>query len=187
MSYDLYCYKSQLGKPDLEEAQNVVEIAEDNDNEVEADPDTKFKIATALTDFNPRLQRFEFNHEEIVAQKGMSFAEAKKNFDHIELNSPEEDLATQITIFDNYVSITVPYWYSGNDAEVVFKKVMGYAKIIHETAGYFVYDPQTENVYDPLIRDFEGFVVYESMTKDVEVSMNEQTKTDEKKSWWKFW
>ena len=185
MSYDLYCYKSQLDRPDLEEAQTAMEV--DEDNEVEADPETKLKIAKALLDYNPRLESFEFDFEEIAKLQGTSVKEAKEKFDHIELNTPEGDLATQITIFDNNVSITVPYWYSGDKAEDVFKKVTDYTKIIRQTAGYFVYDPQTENVYDPLTQDFDGLAVYQSMTGQVEQLSNEQGASTNKKPWWKFW
>src|SRR4051812_24569603 len=132
MSYDLYCYKSKLGRPDVEEVQSAIEV--DEGNEVEADPETKLKIARALIDHNPRLDSFEFDYNEIAKLQGMSVEDAKKKFDHIELNTPEGDLATQITIFDNNVSITVPYWYSGNKSEEVFKKVKDYTKIIRQTA-----------------------------------------------------
>jgi hypothetical protein len=185
MSYDLYCYKSQLGRPDLEEAQAAIEV--DEDNEVEAEPETKLKIAMALIDYNPALESFEFDYEEIARLQGTSVEEAKEKFDHIELNTPEGGLATQITIFDNNVSITVPYWYSGDKAEEVFKKITAYTKIIRQIAGYFVYDPQTENAYDPLTQDFDGLTIYQSMTEVVEQRINEQTESVRKKPWWKFW
>jgi hypothetical protein len=182
MSYDLYCYKSQLGRPDLEEAQATIEV-----DVVEADPETKLKIAKALIDYNPRLESFEFNHEEIAKHQGTSVEEAQEDFDHIELNTPESDLATQITIFDNSVSITIPYWYSGKQAEDIFRKVTEYTKIIRQTAGYFVYDPQTEKVYDPLKQDFAGLLVYQSMSGQVKQLKNEQGASTDKKPWWRFW
>ncbi len=120
MSYDLYCYKSQLGRPDLDEAQAVIDVEEDEENEdVQSDPATKLKIAKALLDFNPRLESFEFDFNAIAELQKISVDEAKEQFDHIELNTPEGDLATQITIFDNNVSITIPYWYSGDKAKTV--------------------------------------------------------------------
>jgi hypothetical protein len=188
MSYDLYCYKSQLGRPDLDEAQAVIEVEEGEENEdVESDPATKLKIAKALLDFNPRLESFEFDYNAIAELQKISADEAKEQFDHIELNTPEGDLATQITIFDNNVSITIPYWYSGDKAKMVFDNVSEYTKIIRKTAGYFVYDPQTENVYDPAIDNFDGFDVYTSMTGEVEKLKTGKTETTNKKPWWKFW
>jgi hypothetical protein len=183
MSYDLYCYKSQLGRPDIEEAQSVIEVDEEENN-IEPDPELKLKIAKALIDFNPRLESFEFDYDEIAKFQGINKEEAKEKFDHIELNTPETDLATQITIFDNNVSITVPYWYSSNKAKDVFDKVTEYTKVIRKTAGYFVYDPQTETVYDPMTKNFDGLTIYTNMTNSMKT---EQAKETNKKSWWKFW
>ncbi|MFT3823972.1 MAG: hypothetical protein QM731_08625 [Chitinophagaceae bacterium] len=151
MSYDIYCYQSHLGKPDLEEALAAIEII-DEENRSATDPTIKVAIAKALKDYNPRLEQFEFDYEQIARLQGINIEEAKKNFNHIELNTPEGDLATQITVFDNNVSINIPYWYTGEQSEKVFKQVAAYTKIIRQTAGYFVYDPQTESAYDPLER-----------------------------------
>lgn len=186
MSYDIYCYKSQLGRPDLEEAQAAIEAGEDEENVV-SDPETKLKIANALIDFNPRLESFDFDYEEIAKLQEISIEEAKKTFDHIELNTPNGDLATQITIFDNNVSITVPYWYSGDNANEVFNKIYEYTKAIRETAGYFVYDPQTDKVCDPLNENIFGLDVYQNMTEQVDKIRTAQTRKLDKKPWWKFW
>lgn len=185
MSYDIYCYKSNLDRPDLEEAQAAIEV--DEDEKTISDLETKLKIAKALLDYNPRLENFEFDFDEIAKLQGTSVDEAKEAFDHIELNTPEGDLATQITIFDNNVSITVPYWYSGDKATKVFNKISDYAKIIRQTAGYFVYDPQADEVFDPLTENIFGLDVYESMTEQVDKMRVEQTQKADKKPWWKFW
>lgn len=183
MSYDLYCYKSQLGRPDLEEAQSVIEVEEN----VQYEPETKLKISKALMDFNPRLESFKFDHNEIAKLEGTTVDEAKEQFDHVELNTPDGDLATQIMIFDNNVSITIPYWYSGDKAKTVFNSVSEYTKIIRKTVGYFVYDPQTENVYDPLTNSFDGLEVYTSMTGEAEIMKAKDNELATKKPWWKFW
>lgn len=185
MSYDIYCYKSKLDRPDLEEAQSAIEV--DEETETNSDPKTKLKIAKALTEYNPRLESFEFDYQEIAKLQSTTIDEAKKAFSHIELNTPEGDLATQITIFDNNVAITVPYWYSGDKARQVFDKIYDYTKVVRQTAGYFVYDPQIEKVFDPLTENIFGLEVYQSMTGQVEKMKAEQTKIIDKKPWWKFW
>jgi hypothetical protein len=186
MSYDLYCYKSKLGKPDLEEAYAVIEV-DDEKTSTHGDPAIKFAIAKAITNFNPRFENFEFDYAEIARLKGISEDEAKAQFSHIELTTIQGDVATQLTIFDNSVSITVPYWYAGDKAKEVFDKVSEYTKIIRRVAGYFVFDPQTENVYDPLTGNFDGLDVYTSTSGKVEEMRNKQETTTEKKPWWKFW
>ncbi|MES2649285.1 MAG: hypothetical protein V4717_20570 [Bacteroidota bacterium] len=188
MSYDLYCYKSKIGRPDLEEAQAVIEVKEEEAYE-DGQPglETKLKIVKALMDFNPRLESFEFDYNEIAKLEGTTVDEAKEQFDHIELNTPNGDLATQITIFNNNVLITIPYWYSGDKAKTLFTSISEYTKIIHKTAGYFVYDPQTENVYDPTKNSFDNLEVYTSMTGEVDNMQAKLKEPTTKKPWWKFW
>jgi hypothetical protein len=184
MSYDIYCYKSKLDKPNLEEAQAVMEL---DQNESSSDFETKAKIAKPLIDYNPRFESFEFDYEEISKLKGISIEEAKEMFDQIELNTPDGDLATQITIFGETVSITVPYWYSGEEANEVFKNINEYAKVIRQTVGYFVYDPQTDKVFDPLNEKIFELDLYQGMTEQVEKMKTEQFEKSNKKPWWKFW
>ena len=92
-----------------------------------------------------------------------------------------------LKIFDNNVSITVPYWYSGDKAREVFDKIYDYTKVIRQTAGYFVYDPQIDKVFDPLTENIFGLDVYHSMTAQVENMKTEQTTIENNKPWWKFW
>lgn len=185
MSYDIYCYKSELCRPDIEEAQMALEV--DDETETYSDPETKLKIAKALIEFNPRLESFDFDFKEIAKLQGTAIDEAKKEFSHIELNPPDGDLAIQIIIFDNNVSITVPYWYSGEKEVEVFNKISEYTKIIRQTAGYFVYDPQSDEVFDPLVDNIFGQDIYQDMNEKVEISQSEETQKKEKKPWWIFW
>ncbi len=184
MSYDIYCYKSKLDKPDLEEAQAIMEMDEEDSTQ---DFETKFKIAKSLIEYNPKLESFEFDYEEISKLKGTSIDDAKDAFEHIELNTPDGELATQITIYGDTVSITVPYWYSGEKAEEVFNNVTQYAKVIRQTAGYFVYDPQTDKVFDPLNENIFELDIYQIMTEQVGKMKSEQSVKSNKKPWWKFW
>jgi hypothetical protein len=140
-----------------------------------------------LISFNPRLESFNFGYEEIANVQGINIDEAKKAFSHIELNTPEDDFATQIMIFDNYVAITVPYWYSGDESKEVFNMIQEYTKIVRKTAGYFVYDPQTEQVLDPLKENISGLNVYQSTITQVEQMKGDQITSSQKKPWWKFW
>lgn len=179
MSYDIYCYKSQSGTPDLEEAQEIIEFDEEEDGPLESDPETQLKIAKALLAFDPLLECAEF--------EGISSEEVRKKFDHIELNSREGELAIQLTIFSNNVAIAIPYWYTGENEITVFKKAAAYTKVIRQTAGYFVYDPQTDLVFDPLTEILFDVDIYSRMTRHTEsMKAKEENKTG-KKPWWKFW
>jgi len=177
MSYDIHCYRSRIGKPDISEAQESMEA--DDISDEDGQQKVKQDIAKALTEFNPRLEVFKFDYDEIAKLQSLSIDEAKKQFNYIELTPPDGDLATQITVSNNSVSVTIPYWYKGNDARQVFRQLMEYLKIIRRTSGYFVYDPQTDQAFDPLTTEIDGLELYLKTTEEVQ---NGPTKP-----WWKFW
>lgn len=177
MSYDIYCYRSALGKADIHEAKALLE-AEDSGIISKEDSD---KLVSALLEHNPRLEKFVYDYEEIAESEGISIEQAKAEYSDIELNTPDEDLAIQITIAD-IVTIGVPYWYTDNRAEEVFKLVYDYAKVIRNTTGYFVYDPQKEKVYDPLKDDFGDVSIYKEIATNIQKNGRYV-----KKPWWKFW
>lgn len=181
MSYDIYCYKSQLGRPDLSEAQSVMEEEGETDSLI--DPESKSKIVKALLEYNPKLEIFEPDFAEIAKVHKKTLEEAKRLFNYIELNTPEGDLVTQITLSDHHVQIMVPYWYSGKQAAEVFRNIAGYTEVIRNAVGYFVYDPQTDQVFDPLTDTIFGKELYENTT----VQVGQGQISTEKKPWWKFW
>ncbi len=183
MSYFLYCYKSELGWPDLKEAKKVVDVKEGEQQRV-PNESIKRNIANALMQYNPTLESPEIDIEELADLQGISVEEAKREFNQVELHTPEGELSTQITIFDNIVIIAVPLWYKDDDAEAAFQKVDAYTKVIRRVAGYFVYDPQTGYVYDPSLADFDSLLVYLRRAGVAPVK-REQIKS--KKPWWKRW
>jgi hypothetical protein len=176
MSYDIHCYRSKIGKPDLEEAQESMEV---DDSESEEQSAVKFDIAKALTDFNPRLEAFKLDYNEIAKLHDIAVEDAKAQFNYIELNPPDGDLVIQITINNDNVSLTIPYWYGDEQARQVFKYLMEYLRIIRKTSGYFVYDPQTDQVFDPLTTDLEGLDIYLQTTKNISKAPT--------RPWWKIW
>jgi hypothetical protein len=192
MGYHLYCYKSQIGKPDLKEAKRVIEVKE-GEEDIAADPKTKLEISASLLTHNPSLESIRFDYDEIAELEEITIEEAKSKFNHIELNDNAEEIATQITIFNNNVSIDVPFSRSPEAVEMAFGKINIYTKIIRRTAGYFVYDPQTGDVYDPLLTDFDSLLVYARMAGLRTIKSPEATKANvtapiqNKKPWWKVW
>ena len=191
MSYDIYCYKSKLGRPDEEEADAV--ISNDNDKWAVKDKDavTKLAIVKGLIELNPRLQAFDFDYGEIAQLTATTIDEVKSKFDHIELNpvnAPTQDLAVQLTVFDNHVFISVPYWYKDQKAEQLFIEINCYIKAIRRIAGYLVYDPQTGEVFDPAENSLHGLTKYLSISENLEeITGDRKITRDKKKSWWKFW
>jgi hypothetical protein len=75
MSYDLYCYYSESGKPELEEAQSAVEAAQQaEEDEASLPPLTQAceDLAAALLRFDPRLERFVFDYADIARTQGIN-------------------------------------------------------------------------------------------------------------------
>jgi hypothetical protein len=54
------------------------------------------------------------------------------------------DTGIDLSVFGDEVSITVPYWHTGNDAAVVLGKVFALSAIVEKETGLTAYDPQVE-------------------------------------------
>jgi hypothetical protein len=188
MSYDIYCYKSKLGYPDEEEMNKVIEDDTDKWSKKDRDAVTKLAIVKALTEYNLRLEAFDFHYGEIAKLTATTIEEARNKFDHIELNAAEGEISIQLKIYDNHVGITVPYWYQGDKAKILFDDIRAYINLIHKTAGYFVFDPQTGEVFNPAEKNFDGLNKYLSISESIEdIIAGAATQSPKQKPWWKFW
>ncbi|WP_030376786.1 MULTISPECIES: hypothetical protein [unclassified Streptomyces] len=50
-----------------------------------------------------------------------------------------------LSVFGDEVSISVPYWHTGDDAAAVFGQVSALAAIVEKETGLTAYDPQTRS------------------------------------------
>lgn len=188
MSYDLYCYRSSSGFPSRTEAEATVDAfnaAEEAGTARRTSADTKEKLATALIQHNPRLERFKFDYDKISESLKISVHEARERYQHIELNPPEGDLAIQLTVYDEHVDISIPYWYEGSKADQVFSELSGYLRVIRQTAGFFAYDPQTAVTFDPEKTELRDHRQYDKVVRDLPDIAAHAAKQD--KPWWKVW
>lgn len=186
MSYDLYCYRSASGVPNAAEAEAFVEAAneaEESGRTNTAPSSTREKITTALLEHNPQLEPFQFHFAAIAESQKISEEEARSRYQHVELNPPEGDLAIQLTISDDQVFISIPYWYTGDAAAKVFSQCSEYLRVIRRTAGFLAYDPQTGSAFDPEKTELTNREQYEKTVRDLP-SIAAQVK---RKPWWKFW
>lgn len=181
MSYDIYCYKSSTGFPDLKEAEEIISFKENNkiENLSEAEKNRMETIAQALLKLNPKLERFSPNYAEIAKSQNISIDEAKLLKYEIEINSPlNSKFHTQIIIFKDNVSIS----FGWNSPDKIIDNVLKYTQTISKTSGYLVYDPQSNDVYDPLHSI--------PLTKEEKQSWLENDEINflkSEKPWWKFW
>ena len=188
MSYDLYCYRPVSATPDVSEARVIVEginAAEEVGDSRATSSETRERITAALIEHNPRLQRFRFDYAKIAESQRISEDEAHSRYQHAELNPPEGDLAIQLTVYDDHVLISVPYWYRGSQADQVFSHCSHYLRVIRKTAGFFAYDPQTDTVFDPENTELRDHRRYEEIVKELPKVAPEASKPE--KPWWKLW
>ncbi|NNV56084.1 hypothetical protein [Limnovirga soli] len=105
MSYDIFLYKSKIGRPDEDEAEAVVGADTDKWAEKETNPQIKLSIVKALTENNPRLQAFDFHYGDISKLSVETIDEEKSKFDHIEINTVSffQDCTTLYSLLMMYV------------------------------------------------------------------------------------
>jgi len=184
MSYDLFLYKSDIGKPDIMEATKVIE----DDNDIWAKKpynyETKTAIEKALTQVDPSLKCFDYH--QLAQKQGKTVDEVKQTFIKFELTS-EDGSGIQLDIYDYHVAITVPFIHKADEAKRVFQKLQTYVDIISKTACYFLYDPQTGEVFDPSPKRLDGLVKYLSVSNDFDALAHSVMTKENKKPWWKLW
>lgn len=83
--------------------------------------------------------------DRIVPQARMLLGEV----DITEYEQESRDLSHSATgidlsVFGDEVSITVPYWHTGDDAAVVFGKLFALSAVVEKETGLTAYDPQIE-------------------------------------------
>lgn len=185
MSYDFYCYRPKSDQPNAQEALAAIQSEENqvyrDDEEARA---TKQKIANALVACNPKLEPFKFDYNEISKSMSLTVEQARAQWNHIELNPPEGDLAIQAWVHWDHVSFAIPYWYSGSKADEVFQQLAAYVRVVREAAGFFAYDPQTDRAFDPALDNIGSHDEYDRVVTNLPAIIAQGTK---KKPWWKLW
>ena len=187
MSYDVYCYRPISNAPSEEEALAI--ISSEEEDVYRDDPEArkiKESISNALLRINPRLERFKIDYGEVARSRNISEEQARAQLSHIELNSPDGDLAIQLTVHWDLVTLTIPYWYTGTAADRVFEQVTTYLRVIRKAVGFFAYDPQTERAFDPETEVFGNHEEYDRIAENLPAIIA-QGEASAKKPWWKFW
>jgi len=189
MSYDIFCYRSKSGIPDEDEAHSMIEIDNDKYATVEDRSETKLAILKALVNYNPDLIAYDHDFGDISKLSVDILQKEKNKFREIEINPREGEIAIRMTIYGNHVYINFPYWYKGDDAVKLFEQIKSYIKLIRETSGFFVFDPQTGKTFDPAENNFDGLDKYLSMMVFIDELIRPDITKDNKskKPWWKIW
>jgi hypothetical protein len=195
MSYDLYIFRAPGGTPPHELGDLALALTEAGMPTSEPSPEVetaKHALADALRASNPALEPFAFDHAELARGQGITEAEARRRYRHIELTDPELVTGVQITLYDDWASVTLPYWHSGAAARAVWSEVWRYLHIFVEK-GHVVYDPQLDRPLNLDVDEAEVQRMYGSVADDITsiatsaASKPQRTETPSRKQWWKFW
>src|SRR6185295_3484125 len=135
MSYDLYLYKSGLGKPDVDEASKVIDDDSDSWVKKPYNFEAKTAIEKALLQVDPMLEGF--NYEYLAQKQKKSVNEVKHDFLKFELHCAGGGYDIHLEIYDYCVAITVPYTHQREVAKKVFEKLSLYVDTVYNTAGYY--------------------------------------------------
>ena len=65
--------------------------------------------------------------------------------DHRELSDTETGL--QLSMFPGEISLSVPYWYEGDEAEQMTETLRGVARAVEEATGLVAFDPQANEPF----------------------------------------
>ena len=58
----------------------------------------------------------------------------------------DPDDGVEIQLYGDSVSVSIPFWHSGEQAEHVLLRVSDYLKTVQDITGFVVYDPQLDRV-----------------------------------------
>ena len=143
-------------------------------------------LASKLIEKNANLEVFQFGYQEIASLESITEEEARIKYRHLELNGREDGNGIQITLFDDSVTITVPYWHKREKAKAVFEEIWEYMKIIQEETNYLIYDPQLEMTLNLSSGFSAALRLYKTTARWSEEAII-SSQGEEKKPWWRFW
>lgn len=155
MSYDIWAYPPDSPIPSKPQARaflRSLEVAPDYLPApwTEEEISRRDMIAAVLQKHNPRLQRAVFNFEAIARRRNIPEEVVRLRMQYAQLNPPREDLAIQLSVWRDHAFISIPFWYRGEEKELVFDQLLGYLRVIRNAAGYSAYDGQAEIAFDPI-------------------------------------
>ena len=188
MSYDLHLLPKRSGVDLLTAARARLEREGEELNPGPPVPEKearKARLAEALMQLSPQLAAFEFGYSSIAAQQHITEAEARTRYRHIELNGPEDGNGIQISLSDDTVDITIPYWHQPAAAASVFDDVWRHLALLERDGGFAVYDPQLDRILNlavdrPAVLECYGGVIAQT------AKIGAHTRRPAK-PWWRFW
>lgn len=149
----------------------------------------KQKLVTALNALDATLGVFPFKHEELARFAEVTVEEAQRRWRHLELNAPNEGTGIQVTLYDTWATISVPYLHDGPAAEVILAKTWEYTRVLASAGGYFAFDRQLDQFLD-LEADYDAFFSAYAAGEDESAELMATVAMSgvrRPRAWWRFW
>jgi hypothetical protein len=163
VSYDLDAFAVPAGvsPEDFLESGERERLAEDESPPTEDQRAAMNRAAEALLAVDPTAERADGD-------------------DWIQINAA----TMQVTLSPREAAVNIPYW--GGDADAVMAQAFDYARVIGETLGFTVWDPQTGEIVDLDAPDRETAA---ARFADISSRMEEivATPPPRPRPWWKIW
>jgi hypothetical protein len=92
----------------------------------------------------------------------------------------------QLLLHAREAQITMPYWFSGPEADAVMDRAFAYARVLSEVGGYAVYDPQTEQVVEAGADRADASRVYSGTSARLDELVTDDQRP-QREPWWRLW
>ncbi|PSK90868.1 hypothetical protein [Taibaiella chishuiensis] len=181
MNYQILCFHSLKGIPDLIEALEVLDSEEHfRTGGIQT---TKKELANKILELNSGLYILRHDYDEIASYQGISTEEARARFDFIQIHSQETIPGISMILFDTIITVDIPFKSFGQNHDDILIKVKQYLKLILKETGYFAFDAEAEIVYS---YETLGSLKFNLLRAKGTIPQQAVTLKKEK-SWWKFW
>jgi hypothetical protein len=104
-------------------------------------------LVDALRAAAPALREAPLDHALIARETGVSEGESRRRYRWTVLEGPEEPAGIQITLYDEWATITMP-WGAAGSSPAAMAELWRYLEVLTAAGGYTVYDPTGDNVVD---------------------------------------
>lgn len=148
MTYDYYGYKSILSTYSVKEAREKLDNPNNFSETTEELRTRKYELANLLKKCSPSFEILIFDYAEIARLRGISVREAQVKLNYIELSAKDGDLT--IIILDDLIQFSVPLISNSTRLQQVFESLLILMKEISCYTGYIMYDPQSDEIFDPM-------------------------------------
>jgi hypothetical protein len=158
MSYTLLLLRVPPGstEDDVERIANATIAAEDTRAPAPPHPENerrKRRLVDALLAECSELKGGEPDYAELARAEDVSEQQARERFHWWTVTAPEEGAGIEITLYDDYVSIDLP-WAAGTDED--WDDISQYLQILVREGGFVVWDPQGPDLVDLTAEPFGG-------------------------------